>query len=149
MKASNQHEDLNMKLAQYLTYSGTLPLVACVVLIFAPVTGIDNNLMAKTYSAIILSFLCGIHWAAFLFFAEKCPRHLLITSNVVALLAWCSLLVSYHQIAFIFQALCFLFLLMLDFQLRSTGVLPKWFYHLRRNATIIVVSSLIAMAVLS
>ncbi len=149
MKASNQHEDRDMKLAQLLTYSGTLPLVACVALIFAPVAGIDNNLMARTYSAIILSFLCGIHWAAFLFFAEKCPRHLLITSNVVALLAWCSLLVTYQEIVFIFQASCFLFLLILDIQLRNTGVLPEWFYHLRRNATIIVVSSLIAMAVLS
>ena len=149
MKASNKHEDFNMKLAQLLTYSGTLPLVACVALIFAPIAGVDNNLMAKTYSAIILAFLCGIHWAIFLFFAEKCPRNLLITSNVVALLAWCSLLITYHEIAFIFQALCFLFLLMLDFQLHNAGVLPGWFYHLRRNATIIVVLCLIAMAVLS
>ena len=96
-----------MKLAKILTYSGTLPLVVCVALIFSPIAGVDSHRVAVTYSAIILSFLCGIHWAAFLFFAEKCPRHLLITSNVVALLAWCSLLVTYQEIVFIFQACVF------------------------------------------
>lgn len=138
-----------MKLAKILTYSGTLPLIVCLVLIFSPIAGVDSHRVAVTYSAIILSFLCGLHWATFLFFAEKCPHNLLVTSNVVALLAWCSLFVAYREITLIFQALCFLFLLMLDFQLRNTGVLPEWFYHLRRNATIIVVSSLISMAVLS
>ena len=138
-----------MKLAKILTYSGTLPLVACVALIFSPIVGVDNYMLATTYSAIILSFLCGTHWAIFLFFAEKCPNNLLITSNVVALLAWCSLLVTYQGISFIFQALCFLFLLMLDFRLFNAGVLPDWYYHLRRNATAIVVVCLAAMAVLS
>jgi len=137
------------RLAQILTYGGTLPLVACVVLSFAPIAGIDSNLFARTYSAIIISFLCGIHWAIFLFFAEKCSHNLLITSNVIALLAWCSLLGLDQQITYIFQAVCFLILLMLDSKLRNAGVLPEWFYHLRRNATVIVVSCLVALAVLS
>lgn len=142
-------KDGDIKLAKVLTYSGTIPLLACVGLIFSPIAGVDNRLAATTYAAIIASFLCGIHWAIFLFFSEKCAYNLLITSNVLALLAWSSLLISFQEIAFIIQALCFLILLLLDFQLRNTGVLPEWFYHLRRNATIIVVSSLIAMAVLS
>lgn len=139
----------DMKLASILTYSGTLPLLACVVLIFAPITGVDANLLAKTYGAIILSFLCGIHWAASLFFAEKCPYPLLITSNVLALIAWCSLLGSHQKMMFALQALCFLILFVLDFRLHHAGILPKWFYHLRRNATMIVVVCLSAMAILS
>ncbi len=100
-------------LAGALTYSGTLPLVASVVLAFAPIAGIDGNAMARTYAAIILSFLCGIHWAIFLFFSEKCPRNLLIRSNAVALLSWCSLLLVHQTTALILQALCFLGLFVL------------------------------------
>ncbi len=139
----------DINLARILTYSGTLPLVACVVMIFAPIAGVDGNLVAKTYGAIILSFICGIHWAAFLFFAEKCPHQLLITSNVLALLAWCSLLGAHQKIAFALQALCFLILFALDFRLHNAGILPEWFYHLRRNATVIVVLCLATLAALS
>lgn len=139
----------DVNLARILTYSGTLPLVACVVLIFAPIAGVDGNLLAKTYGAVILSFLCGIHWAVFLFFAEKCPHQLLISSNVLALLAWCSLLGIDQRIAFALQALCFLILFVLDFRLHRAGILPEWFYNLRRNATVIVVVCLSALAVFS
>ena len=136
-------------LASILTYSGTLPFVACVALVFAPIAGVDGNVVARAYAAVILSFLCGIHWALFLFFSEKCPNNLLITSNGFALLAWGSLLGQDHETAFALQCLCFLALFYLDFRLRHAGVLPEWFYHLRRNATAIVVLCLATLAVLS
>lgn len=80
-----QHD---ITLANALTYSGTLPLIGSVITLYFPVAGLDGALIASTYSAVIISFLCGIHWATYLFFAERCPRNLLITSNIVALLAW-------------------------------------------------------------
>jgi hypothetical protein len=126
-------------LAKILTYSGTLPLIASAICIYFLVNGIDSTNFARTYSAIIISFLCGIHWAVSLFFADKCPRNLMITSNVVALLAWASLLATHQPVAITLQALCFLYLLTLDFKLRDAMILPEWFYNLRRNATIIVV----------
>lgn len=126
-------------LAKILTYSGTLPLIASALSIYFPVAGFDAVLIATTYVAIIISFLCGIHWAVYLFFAGKCPRNLLITSNVIALLAWSSLLVTHQPIALVLQSLCFLYLLTLDLKLRDAGILPHWFYNLRQNATIIVV----------
>ena len=138
-----------IQLAKLLTYSGTLPLIACVVLLIAPMPGFDSHLIAKTYSAIIISFLCGIHWAVHLFFAEKCPRNLLITSNSVALLAWISLLAKQNEIALLMQIVYFLYLFTLDFKLQKAGILPEWFYELRRNATGIVVLSLIAIIVFS
>ena len=128
-----------IKLAEILTYSGTLPLVASVLSIRFPIAGIDSASIATTYSAIIISFLCGIHWAVYLFFAEKCPRNLLITSNVVTLLAWVSMHAPHHPITKLFQALCFLYLLTLDMKLLDAEIMPQWFYSLRRNATIIVV----------
>jgi hypothetical protein len=133
-------------LAKILTYSGTLPIIASAVAYYFPVAGWDSTLIARTYAAIIISFLCGIHWAAYFFFAEKCPRNLLITSNVVALLAWASLLVPQASITILLQALCFLYLLTLDLKLRDACILPPWFYSLRRNATIIVVLCLAIIA---
>ena len=141
--------DNNRLLVNILTYSGTLPLIASVVTHYFPATGWDSTFIAITYAAIILSFLCGIHWAASLFFAEKCPRNLLITSNVVALLAWAALLSTHQSIAIVLQALCFLYLLALDLKLRDAGILPQWLYNLRRNATIIVVLCLAVIAVLA
>ena len=138
-----------IKLAKILTYSGTLPLIASVVTHYFPLTGWDSTLIAGTYAAIIISFLCGIHWAAYLFFANKCPRNLLISSNVVALLAWTSLLATHQPTAIVLQALCFFYLLTLDLKLHDAGIIPEWFYYLRRNATIIVVLCLTIIAGLS
>ncbi|MEO6173238.1 MAG: DUF3429 domain-containing protein, partial [Arenimonas sp.] len=115
-------------LARMLTYMGTLPLVGCVALIFAPITGLDSPVVASAYAAVIVSFLCGIHWAVFLFFSEKSPTNLLVTSNSVALVAWGSVLVTHHAIAFVLQALCFLTVFMLDFKLHRADILPEWFY---------------------
>ena len=71
-EADNQRKTITITspLKSILTYSGTLPLVACVVLIFAPIASVDVSFVTRAYAAVILSFLCGIHWAAFLFFAE-------------------------------------------------------------------------------
>lgn len=126
-------------LTKILTYSGTLPLMASVVLAQLSNSGITASLIATTYSAVIISFLSGIHFAVYLFFAEKCPRHLLIISNAVALSAWVSLLAAPPPTVILLQVLCFLYLLTLDIKLLKAGILPEWFFTLRRNATIIVV----------
>jgi hypothetical protein len=132
--------------AKILTYSGTLPLVASALSSYFPVPGFQPVLIATSYGAIILSFLGGIHWATYLFFAEKCPRNLLLTSNIVALFAWASLLVKDQPLAITVQALCFVYLLTLDVKLRDAGIVAPWFYALRRNATIIVVLCLAFVA---
>jgi hypothetical protein len=132
--------------AKILTYSGTLPLIICLLSTYLPMTGFDSALIAACYSAIIISFLCGIHWAAYLFFAEKCSHNLLISSNVVALVAWGSILMKSSPTAMLLQIVCFLYLLISDLKLRDLGVLPIWFYHLRRNATVIVVLCLVILS---
>ena len=134
-------------LAITLTYSGTLPLIGSVFLIYFPLANIDALRIAATYSTMILSFLCGIHWAIYLFFSEKCPRNLLLTSNIIALLAWASLLLI-SPMTLLLQALSFLYLLTLDLKILGAGLYPDWFYRLRRNATIIVVLCLLTMIVL-
>jgi len=139
-------KQLDITIAKTLTYSGTLPLIGSAVILYFPVAGLDGAFIASTYSAVIISFLCGIHWAAYLFFADRCPRNLLITSNIVALLAWVSLLAVNQLTTGLLQILCFGYLLALDFKLRDTGILADWFFRLRRNATIIVVLCLLLIA---
>lgn len=131
-----------------LTYAGTLPLIALMVGVLAgwlPVWHASR--MAMLYGAAIVAFLAGIHWACHLFYAAKCPRNLLLTSNMVALLAWISLLSPLSIWPMLLQVLCFLYLLVLDHRLLSAGILQAWFYALRRNATFIVVSTLSVMMV--
>lgn len=147
-------KQLDITIANALTYSGTLPLIGSVLLLYfpmmiptaLPIAGLGAALIASTYSAVIISFLCGIHWAAYLFFTDRCPRHLLIISNIVALLAWVSLLATHQLATTLLQAGCFLFLLVLDIRLRKAGIYAEWFFRLRRNATLIVVSCLVLIA---
>ena len=130
-------------LATTLTYAGTLPLlVAALGVSLSLMTPFNVALIATTYSAIIITFLAGIHWAAYLFFSDKCPRNLLLTSNAVALLAWLSLLWPQQPWGLLLQNLCFLYLLTMDYKLHAVSILPTWFYTLRRNATVIVALSL-------
>jgi len=145
----------NITLAKILTYSGTLPLMVCAALMIMLQAGIISqkgiapSFIAHAYSAVIISFLCGIHWAIYLFFSEKCPRNLLMTSNIIALIVWVSLIIQSYKASVLLQPFCFLYVLMLDRTLRDAGILPEWFYHLRRNATIIVVLCLSIVAGLS
>lgn len=136
-------EDSKIKLANTLTYAGTLPFVVSLFTNLSGMNATDITSITNSYGAIILSFLCGIHWAASLFFSEKCPRNLFITSNIIALAAWFSLLLSYPFFTHALLILCFLYLLALDYSLMQAGILAKWFYELRRNATFIVVVCLL------
>ena len=133
------------RLAQWLTYAGTLPFLASTLGEFMHFSlgPIDPKLLAVTYGAIILSFICGIHWGIYLFKSEDCASNLFVTSNIIALFAWVTLFVFPNWYTFPLLAGCFLFLLLLDFRMRSDTVLPEWFYPIRRNATFIVVANLV------
>lgn len=136
-------------LAKFLTYSGTLPLVFTCIAAVLHLKNINTTLLAATYGAVIMSFLCGIHWAVFLFFSEQCKRNLFIMSNMVALLAWMSLLTMRDSSVLLLEILSFVYLLIQDRLLLEAKVLPHWFYILRRNATVIVVLSMAIQMVAS
>lgn len=137
----------NPRLAQVLTYAGTLPLIGCALLAWTrSAPGVDAASICIAYAAVIASFISGIHWAASLFFSPRCGHLPLIVSNVIALAAWISMLLGDAVWACLLLALCFVSLLMLDGRLHAQAVLPTWFYRLRRNATMIVVSMLLLMA---
>lgn len=138
---------LDPRLAQALTYSGTLPLLACALAAWAGLLpGVDVATIAIAYGAVIASFIAGIHWAAALFFAQRCGQLPLLASNAIALSAWAALLLHDPIRACLLLALCFAALLALDRRLHAQAVLPTWFYRLRRNATAIVISMLLLVA---
>jgi hypothetical protein len=135
----------SQRLAQALTYCGTLPFIAGLVWHFMPLAAWDERMICALYGAVIVSFLCGLHWAVYLFFADQCPLNLFITSNVIALLAWLSVLVPDVWMSELVQIASFSVLCALDFKLRS--LYPRWFYPLRQNATLIVVFCLVVLMV--
>lgn len=128
----------NILVARFLTYTGIMPFVFFGIAVALHAGGLDYSLALFAYGAIIISFLCGIHWAVFLFFSQNCPRNLLFHSNAISLLGWLSVLQTMSYSTYALQILCFLYLLMLDLELYRNKVIPLWFFNLRLNATIVV-----------
>lgn len=135
--------DKNISVAKILTYMGVLPFLFLGFTKTIQVSIFDTTMLLPTYGAVIISFICGIHWAAFLFFSEKCTHHLLIQSNVITLLGWVSILPAVSYFTEILQILCFIYLLLLDFELYKNQVIPSWFFKLRTRVTLLVVLALV------
>ena len=128
-----------------LTLSGALPFLGALVLAFYPVAPFDAAHIASTYAALIIAFLGGTQWGLFLVFSQKSPINLMVQSNLVTLIAWAGLLVLSVAGAVALHALCFLYLLFLDYRLFRSGILPLWYFSLRRLVTLIVIGLLLAM----
>lgn len=121
----------SVSLACALTLLGTLPMLAATLLHDIP--------MAASYGAVILAFLAGLHWQIGLSGATRTPpRHLLLSSNIAALLAWLALLLPAPW-APLLLALGLVWLLTIDLVLRDAGLIPAWFYRLRQCATMVLV----------
>lgn len=137
------------RLAERLTYSGTIPFWGLVVLTIwfdtFPVLGIPLDHLVFTYAAVIASFIAGIHWGVYLF--KDTALNLFIQSNIIALLAWGSHFVM-PIISVIILIYCFLHLIVIDRVLFKHDVIDYWFYAMRIKATLIVVSTLVIFGVL-
>ncbi|KTD12947.1 DUF3429 domain-containing protein [Legionella hackeliae] len=128
----------NILTARVLTYAGIIPFLFLGIAVALHASRLDYSLALFAYGAVIISFLCGIHWAIFLFFSQNCSRNLLFQSNFISLLAWLSVLPVMSYLTFALQILCFLYLLILDLELYRNKVIPSWFFQLRLKATIVV-----------
>jgi len=125
--------------ARVLTYTGIIPFLFLGMAVALHASGLNYSLALFAYGAVIISFLCGIHWAAFLFFSQNCSRNLLFHSNAISLLGWLSVIPVMSYLTFTLQILCFLYLIILDLELYRNKVIPLWFFQLRVNATIVVI----------
>ncbi len=128
-----------------LTLSGALPFLGALALPFFPLAPFDAAHIASTYAALIIAFLSGTQWGLFLVVSGTSPVNLMIQSNLVTLAAWAGLLLLPATGTLVLDALCFAYLLFLDYRLFKSGILPLWYFSLRRLVTLIVVGALLAL----
>ena len=146
---NNNMDKKTEKLASILTYCGILPFILLAIASATKFYYININFIAISYGSMILSFLSGTHWAAHIFFPDKCPRYLLISSNLTALIAFGSIFILSNEVSFIIQALCFIYILFLDYKFYTSGVMPKCLYELRCNATLVVIAMITYLTILA
>lgn len=133
--------------ARWLTFAGILPFAAGLAgQVFAPEAAPWREWTAA-YGAVIAAFIAGIHWAVHLFFGDKAPVNLLISSNVLALAAWGALLLPAGPGPFRLLVVVFLALVLIDRRLHRAELIPDWFYRLRLQASAAVSLCLLGMAV--
>lgn len=132
----------HIQLAKQLAFAGTLPFIGTVVVMLY---GLDSTLIRQSslaYGALIIAFISGIHWGLFLTQAPKIPINLLVSSNLLTLLSWSSLMMDFGLWSYLTQILSFSILLMIDRQLLKVVIIERWFFILRCQATLIVITSL-------
>ena len=79
-----------------LGFLGLIPFIGSTLAYFLDLTnGINIQAIFITYSAVILSFLCGAIWGQVLEQpAQAKGKPLLVCSNIIALIAWLGLLLE-------------------------------------------------------
>lgn len=140
---------ISLRTVQILTTSGILPFV---LLGFASVVSNSDesvHLGLRLYSVMIISFLCGIHWACHLLRAEKCPRSLLMISNIITLAAFASFFIQLRHIDLVIQAACFFILLCIDYRLFKHHVFSCDYFTVRYRTTCAVIFILLGVAVVA
>lgn len=131
--------------AKGLALLGATPFIAAVVAQMAGMANYHTGYLSLTYGAIIISFLSGIHWGLYLTHAKARRINLLISSNVIALLAWLSLLLLIPVTQYLIQITCFISLLLIDRQLLVDGAIERWFYQLRQQISLLVIGCLLLL----
>ncbi len=134
-----------VKSALILTYAGTLPLIAAALNALLMSGGLQARLVSGVYGAVIVSFLAGVQWGTYLAKGASARLNLLIVSNIFALAAWASLLLFGDKKLLVCEAAMFPLLLLVDLHSTRKDLVPVWFFTLRRNATVIVETCLIAL----
>jgi hypothetical protein len=129
--------------AKTLAWLGAVPFVASVAAQFAGMAGYHTAYSSLTYGTVIISFLSGIHWGLYLSSGQHSSINLLVSSNVLAVVAWLSLVLLAPSVQYLVQGACFTVLLLIDARLVADGVIERWFYQLRKQVTLLVVLCLI------
>jgi hypothetical protein len=129
--------------ARLLTYLGVLPFLACTAAIAAGYEQVSAQFILQAYGAVIVSFVSGIHWGVAMKSGQGKNRWLLLTSNVIALASWLSLLVHHAIGSLLLQTICLILLLVVDAKLFKLGEIDSWFFKLRQRVTLALTITLI------
>jgi len=145
------------RLAIALTYLGAIPFLIAAFIGLSPYINIPESLggeivfsgfkaktLIHTYAVVILSFLAGIQWGISL--NHDKPNKYLMASNLLAILAWFSLMAFASKLAISFLLCGFIIALLVDRVAYKNQLIPTWFWHLRKKISLIVcVSFLIVL----
>lgn len=118
-----------------LTYCGALPFW---LLAFAPSTvlGFETAPAFLSYGAVIASFMAGALWGSAQ--TGRGDVVIIVASNVLALIAFATLVASPLPIALLVQVLLFALLLIADHRTLSTDPSRQWYWKLRIRVTALV-----------
>ena len=141
------------KPSPYLTFAGTIPFIACAVLITIGIDAIrvlgETEHVLAVYGLVIATFMAGAHWGNHLSltddnsWAVKLP----IFSNVIALALWLGFLMLSTAGFIWLLVIAFVILLVIDYGLNQAQIITPDYFKVRKYVTAIVVISLIISAV--
>ena len=135
------------RLKTYFTYAGSLPFLACALLLcadfhFIPILGSVEKIIS-IYGLVITSFVSGSHWGQHLSCCNKWSYYLPISSNINAIFLWFSYLLFPFKYFLIALIISFFVLLFIDRKMFYDELITKEYFYTRIRVTIIVVLSLI------
>ena len=135
---------------QLLAMLGTLPFIASAVLAISgyTISGISPAIViATSYALAIICFLCGAHWATFLYKRDDIPFNLFVISNVIVVVVWLAyVLTGQSQLTLGTEVLAFAVLLDIDRRLLRIGLVSSHYLRVRAQATVIAGLSLLIVA---
>ncbi len=138
-----------VKLFKALAFAGTLPFVGAALLAALGIMAIPPfgsvSQLASSYGLAITSFIAGTHWAVQILNQAQSPFNLLVSSNIVVVVAWLAYLVLATDWVLAVQAAALLLLLVVDHRLFIGGVISLEYLRTRLIATLIATLSLIVI----
>ncbi|GAB2876120.1 DUF3429 domain-containing protein [Microbulbifer echini] len=142
---------VDTRLFDALAYLGLCPFVIGLLIELVGVSflGIDGRLFFSAYSAVILSFLCGIWWGG----ALNRPGHphrmaLVFLSNLVALAGWVALLLYQTVWGLPILAVGFAFVAWMEARLNPNLPGREQYFRTRGIVTYLVIGCHLGMIVL-
>jgi hypothetical protein len=134
------------RLYKLLALTGALPFVASAFMAMAHMDWpAPAALIASSYGLAITSFLCGVHWATYLYRPSDAPVNLFVSSNVIVVAVWLAYLFASLGIALSALIVAFIALLFIDFRLMNANVISHHYFITRVEATALAVLSLIVV----
>jgi hypothetical protein len=153
MALTNLSESNTLRVASALGYLGVLPFALCAAVLAESATlgagaqaaalfGFYVPYVFVSYSAVILSFVCGALWGGVN--GQQVTRtaaHILLFSNIVSLSAWFSLLLTHvsHFMTLVSVGLLAMGFVAVLFVERTVVNSDGGYWRLRRNLTMVVV----------
>ncbi len=136
-----------------VTYAGALPFIACAMMLYSGIDTLEGlgsvSNISAVFALIIVSFIAGLHLGTYLFYRTQTPKPLFIISNIIAAIAWISLLVANVKVAIAILIFAFIYLLLVDYLLKRELFISKSYFNTRLIVTLITTGSLLLTSSIS